>query len=235
MPNRINGPDDGFEDLQAWNIQHAKLLHDIRNSSTKGSLFHFSNYRHWKDTAPCRLGTSTPGSLAWFQRYHLPRSTCRGLLAILHAFDHGQRGRESLLILDQAFVEFTSYFEALEKQAMGQDCAFTSLDGTEIFCTAIGLVYVVCYRGMNSDSVGKQILSAVQKPVLLLTHVSERFSGFQPLRDLLGDFSLAIAIPSANLDMEGQRILEGHEGDIPPPAMRLMRRILGMRNEKAVS
>jgi hypothetical protein len=218
----------GIEDVQAWNIHQAKLLHDIRDSPSKGTLYHFSNFQHWKETVP--QGITEPGVDEWLRRYHVPCATCRVLLSILHISESNRSEIEYTIIADQAFQDFALYFNALDSMSTANYASLTSLDGVEIFCTAIGLLYVIFFRSASAQGPGgaeRTAFRSMQKPSQLLAKMAEKFSLCGSLKDILQRFlDLVTSMPTV---FDCQNLLQDYDDVIPRSAQRLMEQVVEFR------
>lgn len=209
------------------------LLHDLRDHPAKGILFHWSNYKHWRETAPLVQGDDNP-SARWFKEYQYPRSCCRGLLAILQVPVHSQNASELSMILEPAVSIITSYFAALDRQSKSQKGAFSSLDGVEVLSAAVGLIYITQLRIPSQpvpSDVSWQLFASVQKPLQLLTQISDRFKALRGLGDALQSFLSTIcngstsSPPSSSLSS----ILTSTEIEIPQYISSLMLQCLEAR------
>jgi hypothetical protein len=201
------------------------LLHEIRDSPSKGRLYHFSNFQHWKETVP--QGIAEPGVDEWLRRYHVPCATCRVLLSILHISESNRAEIEYTIIADQAFQDFTLYFNALDSVSNANYASLTSLDGVEIFCTAIGLLYVVFSRRSSAQAPGgleRTVFMSMQKPSQLLAKMAEKFSLCGNLRDILQSFlDLVTNMPTA---FDCQNFVRDYDDVIPRSAQRLMEQVV---------
>lgn len=230
MPPRTPENDsDSCSGLFAWKIQHARLLHDIRNNPSKGTLFHWSNFRHWKENFPANTQTSSSRDIRWFREKVYPRALCRGLVTVLQTSNSAQSVREIAMIIDQATEIFDTYFEALDKQSRSQDGALTNLDGIEVFSAAIALIYTTTTRNSQTaptEGDAGSLFISIQRPLQLLTSISDRFRMLRGLRDALEKFVLMLT--NGNTDI--QSIMNVAEGQITHPTKHLMQRILDLRS-----
>ena len=212
------------------------LLHDIRDHPAKGMLFHWSNYKHWRETAPLVPGDNN-SSARWFKEHQYPRSCCRGLLAMLQIPTNSQNASELSMILEPAVSIISSYFAALDRQSKFQKGAFSSLDGVEILSAAVGLIYVTQLR-VSSQPVPSDaswhFFASVQRPLQLLTQISDRFKALRGLGDVLQSFVLTMcngstsSSPSSNLSS----ILTSAEVEIPQYISSLMLQCLEARCQR---
>uniref|UniRef100_A0A0B7K8J1 Zn(2)-C6 fungal-type domain-containing protein n=2 Tax=Bionectria ochroleuca TaxID=29856 RepID=A0A0B7K8J1_BIOOC len=229
-PSRSREQTDRLDELHAWNVHQAKLLHDIRAYPGKGTLYHFSNYQHWKETAPLAMASIDNEDDRSFHNYHFHSSACRVLLAIVCICEANRGGLESSMIMTQATQDFEQYFEALERHATTNDCTITSVDGLEVFSTAVGLIWVTYHRATSNGSlvgVDRQVLVLTQKPLQLLTRVSGVFSAFTVFRDILQNFTNSITSESVVFDYS--TISQNGDFSIPVPAQTLMVQALEMK------
>lgn len=214
------------------------LLHDVRRHPAKGILFHWSNLKHWRETAPLRSRSDTDMA-KWFRDHQYPRSSCRGLMAILQMPTSLQSAHELLMILDPAAAIIGAYFSALDQQTIAHDGAFSSLDGVEIFSAGIGLMYIMQTRESTVNMAtaqsepASQMLFSVQKPLQLLARISDRFTGLRCLGEVLQNFALALCNVPAQRSASSslKTILGSFESTIPRPVTSLMLNILELRYE----
>ncbi|KAH7305216.1 hypothetical protein B0I35DRAFT_114016 [Stachybotrys elegans] len=174
--------------LFCWNIQHATLVRDIRRNSSKGVLFHYSNYRHWRDLAPARNTKETSLGL---DENHFHQSCCRALLLILQISCASHSEKPLPMIWDHAQEEFTELLTTLEKQCDMQGSAWTSFDGIHVFGAGIALAYIYGSRENrpipNDVMCGIELLS--ERILRLLTIISGKFKATDNLYSVFHAFS----------------------------------------------
>lgn len=214
------------------------LLQDIRRHPSKGIIFHWSNYKHWRETAP--VSSKDDSSAAkWFREHQYPRSSCRGLLAILQVSSTLQSTHELVMILEPSSAIIGAYFMALDQQAKTQAGAFSSIDGVEVFAAAIGLVYIIQLRTSATlltaqPESAPQILLSIQRPLQLLTRISDRFTALRSLGEVLQAFALSLCNAPTELSASSslRTILDTSLVTIPQPTVSLMLKVLELRYEQ---
>jgi hypothetical protein len=218
---------DAAEALHAWNIHQAKLAHDISSHRSNGVLFHFSNYRHWRDTAPVegdRFGS--------FQQHHCLQSSCRTLLLILQLIDvTATNANDVSLPAEVAEAELTAYLTRLDDRAT-QTPAWGAFDGLDIFRMAVGLIFaatVQLYKPMLPTlRLSAGILSTARIGARLLAEISYRYSSVRALAKILDQFVDMLA--SGNVDEDACLSLDvsmqAAEISIPASTSRMIRTTL---------
>ncbi|KAI9158635.1 transcriptional regulatory protein [Paramyrothecium foliicola] len=180
-----------FQQSQSWIVQHAMLLHAVRKDPSKGMLFHFSNYRYWRDTAPI---SSLERGRAWVQKYQFHCMCCHSLISILALADEARTKRPSRTITHHAEQEFSEFLAALEEQCHPQGCALTTFDGIDAFNAGVSMVYVIACRSPEprASEMIRAISGVGHRAMRLLAAISERFNSLRSLYEIFGAFITAL-------------------------------------------
>lgn len=127
-------------DWHPYNVHFARLLHDIQKNPSAGILFHFSNFRHWKETVPLEaIADEHQRRLAEYQHY---RASAMVLVQILSIpiIRHGGSGLS--MATNNAQDEFSKFLSLLEHQAQAQDCVLTPFDIILVFQVGVQLISI---------------------------------------------------------------------------------------------
>ncbi|KAH6982636.1 hypothetical protein EDB80DRAFT_592232 [Ilyonectria destructans] len=224
----ITNTRDYSEEVHSWNVQHAMLLHDVRQNPSKGVLFHFSNYRYWRETAPINKSNQCH---TWLEKYHFRRLCCRVVLAVLQISDSSQPEKLMPMIVDNAEQEFTGFIATLEDQINAEGCAFTTFDGIDVFCAGVAWLYLLVRRHQIPLALKtvQTISKSGQRVLRILAVISERHRCAQSLYGVLNTFSETVQGEGDWPKVES--LVLASEMTIPQGVQKLMRSTINLIHE----
>jgi hypothetical protein len=227
-PPTSSNVDDEIDAFHAWNVQHAILLHDLRRSPSKGELFHFSNYKYWRDSAPFRPSNNTGD---WFRNRHFRRSCCRALFSIVFIAAQSPSQKPSSMVAAHAEKEFAAFLHSLEEQCVHRDAVLTVFDALDAFSSAVALLYLCFARhgtALEFSAIGQTIMDVDRQMLKVLTVGSERFKCLNSLYQVFSTFADALQKGNRHW-LEVEQVIVRCELTISATAETLMRNILTMR------
>jgi hypothetical protein len=167
----------------AWNVGPAKLLRETGEAKSSSLIFHFGNYRYWRETVPvCHTGQEQP----WFHQRHLQRCFSRNLLLMIRIAAAGKSDKLTPMMVSHAEQEFVESIRLLEEQAAERAFTFSMLDGIDIFDTGVALLYLSACRVHLHEArrSSYSTLETGQRILRLLTITNTSFPAVQSFYDI---------------------------------------------------
>ncbi|KAF7716036.1 Fungal Zn(2)-Cys(6) binuclear cluster domain-containing protein [Penicillium ucsense] len=178
----VLGPEEYVEtnsDLACHLVSHARFMSNVRNSTSKSILYHYSNFSYWQDFASGRDPATK------YPAVHILRLSCRAMMEILKV--KGSITVESNLVRSASGIESDfvrcclDYVEEEYQRSDRGDFAGGFVDAYDIF--SAGVMFVCLTAG--KPTLPARGIDMINKCTALLTLLGEKFPGLRVFRRVL--------------------------------------------------